>query len=370
MSHPSIELSKWQKKQAWLLYYFSSLSYLKRVKNLVDRLVEFSSQSLQVAATENRDSTLQNSRWGDRNTSQNWGNNAWSFLADFQQSLAKDIARRSFEEFGVTGSNQCARGMSEYSMEWTTAAEQESFDNLLAEVSEMARKIDYTMSKFGVKSKWTDYGLAMAWKDIKSEFVEIAKMEVREDVFAETGTVPARTGVYVCSTDPNAALQFAWTGGSGGRLLEASTFNTLGEAALSSVGRSNLWLNGQKMLDFVSEHITNSNLQEEVDLDYSRTAVLAPSLVARHAFTSKPCRWYFVEMIHDEFETLNDEMDEAPPVVTRSARFEGGTYCPVAGFYFTPAKSESRRFFQQNELFPDEASVYGATIWQFDDYQQ
>jgi len=43
--------------------------------------------------------------------------------------------------------------------------------------------------------------------------------------------------------------------------------------------------------------------------------------------------------------------------------------CPREGFWFTPAKAGSRRFFQQGETMPDLKSDYGMTIWQWDEDQ-
>lgn len=361
-------LTTWQKKQAALLYYFASLSYLKDVKTGVDKLLSFSESTLDLARHEHRDLGLKSTQWGNRDTAENWANSAWPFLADFQLSLAKNIANRAVEVYSITGRNQCARGMSEYSMEWTSIDEQERFDQMFSEISGRALNIDMTMNKTGSASQWDDYCLTLAWMQNLDHFPQMPRLRVREDVFAETGSVPVRTGVYVCFDDPNASLQFAWTGGGGGELLECSTLNGLGQAALTAVGRKNLWVNGAAMLSFVSANKSHPDLQADSFFDDSQTEGLAPSLVARQAFTSRACRWYYVELIHDEFEPINE--DEDITVESGAAlRFEAGTQCLTSGFYFTPAKAGSRRLFNVGEAFPDEKSAYGATIWQWDDRQ-
>ena len=370
MTTQSFKLSPWQKRQAALLYHFASTPYLKNVKQAVDELILFANQTLDLASVEDRDTMLRSARWGDRNTSQNWGNNAWPFLSDFQRSLAGDIAKRDVEEFQVTGRNQCARGMAEFSMEWATLEEQRKFDELFAVISETAANIDETISRFGGESPWSDFALTLAWEAHKLYFAQLPMLRVREDIYAETGAVPAKTGVYFCPSDSNLSLQFAWHGGAGGRLLKGSTFNALGESALASVGRVDLWLDGKKMLEFVNKNLESGYFRDEDDLDYSRKEVLAPSLVARNAFTSKTCRWYYIELVTGEFEEsgeLEAARDRHQP---ETARFGAGEHCPIMGFYFTPARHNSRRFFNQNELFPDESSSYGATIWQFDTNQQ
>jgi len=50
-------------------------------------------------------------------------------------------------------------------------------------------------------------------------------------------------------------------------------------------------------------------------------------------------------------------------------RCEAGRPCPREGYWFTPAKTDSRRFFMQGEVMPAFESQYGATIWQWDEQQ-
>ncbi|MGM3411928.1 PoNe immunity protein domain-containing protein [Ralstonia holmesii] len=47
-------------------------------------------------------------------------------------------------------------------------------------------------------------------------------------------------------------------------------------------------------------------------------------------------------------------------------RCEAGQTCPQAGWWLTPAKTNSRRHFKQGEVMPAVASDYGSTIWQWD----
>ncbi|AXV83405.1 hypothetical protein CJO92_17510 (plasmid) [Ralstonia solanacearum] len=52
-----------------------------------------------------------------------------------------------------------------------------------------------------------------------------------------------------------------------------------------------------------------------------------------------------------------------------SLRCEAGQPCPKSGYWLTPAKAGSRKYFQQGEIMPDIASDYGSTIWQWDNDQ-
>lgn len=51
-------------------------------------------------------------------------------------------------------------------------------------------------------------------------------------------------------------------------------------------------------------------------------------------------------------------------------RCEGGQPCPREGYWFTPAKIGSRRYFEQGEVMPIFKSDSWATIWQWDQNQK
>src|SRR5438874_229187 len=91
-------LTSWHKAQAAMLYHYSSLDYLKGLHRLVSSLMDGVIDPLiELAKTQGRDAVLANARWGNRDTVQNWANNAWPFLSDFRQSLTEDIALRTTE---------------------------------------------------------------------------------------------------------------------------------------------------------------------------------------------------------------------------------------------------------------------------------
>lgn len=53
--------------------------------------------TLDLAKLQNCDALLTDQRWGLRNTSANWMQNGWSFLENFERSVATHIAKRAFE---------------------------------------------------------------------------------------------------------------------------------------------------------------------------------------------------------------------------------------------------------------------------------
>lgn len=363
----SINLTSWQKKQAALLYHFASFDYLKGLYERVHQLQDYADAILDKSRLEGRDRFLRDARWGDRDTSENWSNHGWSFLADFGLSVIKDMANRQSQIYSITGANQCARGMAEFSMQWTTPAEQEKFDSLLESIVHYAGYIDRTMDKSHRAGRWNDFRLAVAWMENSSLFTKLPAFKIQENVVSETGKVPPKTGVYISTDHSEGSLQFAWNGDEYGKLRECSIFNNLGKKALVTVGRSKLWLDGDAMLEFVQKNPAAPQLFEDSYFSESHTPVLAPSLVARNAFTSAPSKWCYIELIEGESEQVDNEPEQSPFLSQR--RFDSGEICRVSGFYFTPASPGSRRRFQTGDSFPGLDSAYGKTIWQWDEKQ-
>lgn len=360
-------LTAWQKKQAALLYHFASFDYLKGLYELVHQLQDYADAILDKSRYEGRDRFLRDARWGDRDTSENWSNHAWAFLADFGLSVLKDMANRQSQIYSITGANQCARGMAEFSMQWTTLTEQEKFDSLLESVVHYAGYIDKTMDKSHRAGRWNDFRLAMAWTEHSSLFTNLSVFKIREDLVSETGKVPPKTGVYISTDHSEGSLQFAWNGDEHGTLRECAIFNNLGKSALAAVGRSKLWLDGEAMLRFVQQNLNSRELINDSYFAKSHTPILAPSLVARNAFTSAPSRWCYVELVEGEFEPIDEKKDI--PESEQRRRVESGNRCDISGFYFSPASLNSRRHFKEGDIFPSLNSTYGNTIWQWDEKQ-
>lgn len=300
------ELTSWQKKQATLLYQFSSLDYLKQMQVVLKQMISYAENMLDEATAQNRDLYLTSERWGTRETSENWARNARPFLKAFQLTTARQIAERSMSCFNITGLNQFEHGISEYSMNWATDDEEEQFKRNVADLSRHARRINSTLDKFSSSSRWDDFNFTHEWGLLQSPFQKIPKFNVRTDVIARTNDIPLRTGVYVSATDPHASLQFAWHGGKMGKILLGNTFNSLGLAALASVGRANLWTNDDAMLAFVLANRSDSLLTEDSFYKDSMTPELAPSLVARNAFTAVDTSWFYVELVNGVFEEIDE----------------------------------------------------------------
>jgi hypothetical protein len=81
----------------------------------------------------------------------------------------------------------------------------------------------------------------------------------------------------------------------------------------------------------------------------------------------RPTAWTLVERIADAGGGVPGATDSF--VAGARLRCAANHPCPRGGYWFTPAKLGSRRFFKQGELMPEFKSDYGLTIWQWDDNQ-
>jgi hypothetical protein len=86
-----------------------------------------------------------------------------------------------------------------------------------------------------------------------------------------------------------------------------------------------------------------------------------------HAVSEVPTTWTLVERAADTGGGIPGEPDAVRACIR--LRCEAGQPCPRAGFWFTPARVNSRRQFKAGEVMPDVGGDYGATIWQWDEQQ-
>ncbi|WP_227818333.1 PoNe immunity protein domain-containing protein [Nitrogeniibacter aestuarii] len=60
-----------------------------------------------------------------------------------------------------------------------------------------------------------------------------------------------------------------------------------------------------------------------------------------------------------------DKTGDSRETEKQRSNVPAGQPCPEAGWWFTPAKQDSRRYFKQGETMPDVGGHYGATYWQW-----
>ncbi|MBX3618822.1 MAG: hypothetical protein KF891_02345 [Rhizobacter sp.] len=362
---PEFRLNTWQKRQAALLYHFASLDYLKGLKKLLDDFVKGVDITLDRAKQEGRDRFLVSERWGSRDTSANFSTYGFAALMDFQKSVSRQIAEISIEYYHGTGFNQCNRLLQELSLNWTTEEEEAQFEGGMKVLGQYAACIDGVMNH-----RWTDDLIHVYLQEHGHLIPRRPKFKVRTDVEAESGRLPIRTGVYVPQDDPYGTLQFAWTGNVDGRLADCQTFNELGLQAVKTVGRDAIWTPDPRLLPLLKHPAHLAGFKEfnwtnnPNHLDDARSAWL---YISANGFTTRPCTWYYVERVEGEFDD-EEEAEERTPHHQRQ-RCEASLPCPREGYWFTPARANSRRHFKAGELMPEVGGDYGATIWQWDSGQ-
>lgn len=356
-------LTIYRKRQAAILYHYASLDYLKGLIPLLDETIYAFHRVAQTAQAQGRDALFTSKRWGARGTSANADTYGTPFLSEFRQGILKQISDRALEIYDrTTGAQYAAGGLREVDTGWMSDAEYERYEKAWNTAYAYACNIDDTMDR---QPGWKDSLLVHEWSTCHSRFEPLPKFRVRTDVQAETGKKPPRTGVYVSQDDPHGALQFAWTGGNYGALGECSTFNDIGLDLLHDVGRADLWLNHLKLQHYAQTSRFTPFFKKEAADEYDMLVnepEIAWGMLSKLAFTTRPCKWYFVEMIHGEFDDAPEVTDDEINTSQR-LRCEAGQPCPRDGEWETPAQANSRRRFKQGEPMPSQSVDYGETIW-------
>ena len=304
MIQRDFKLLLWQKRQAALIYHFTSFGYLQEYRRRVYQLLGEADTLVDTATTQGRDRLLEDPQWGHRHTVDNWANSgAWGALQDLKKAVEYLVAMRPFEVYGDTGVYDTARMLGEYSTAWMTPDEEAKFKDDFEALYRFASRMDKVLS-----DKHLDYlKYYLWWTEFSHLFPSLPRLRVRTDVEGVSGKVPPRTGVYVAQDDPNAGLQFGWTGSDQGHydaLPDAETLNTLGLEALQYVGRENLWFNKAKMDEFcmLPQHRGVLTFGNPPKPDWME--------LGSKGFTSRPCKWYYVELIDGEWD---DEENDAVP---------------------------------------------------------
>ena len=373
MAQP-FELSLTQKRQATLIYHFTSLDYLQGLLLRIDGLLQYADYLLERRKVV--EPFMYSAQWGARHTGANWSSTAYPAIADFRQDTLESITLRAQQVYDKTGAGFCSRMLSEYSMMWVSPDQEKSFKERFEEVVKYAGEIDGIMER---SSPLDDFSFWAIWQRHKALFPRFPKFRVHTDIVGRSGEVPPRTGAYVPIDDPYGALQFAWTGAApngyrGGYLADCDTFNDVGLDALAAVGRDGLWGDDTGLIDFLArsvKRIPDASWAMDDNGVIKTRPRLAASVVALASSTHRACEWYFVELLEDEFEdddaTEREMGGQSVPLPQRA-----GQVCTATGWWSSPAKHDSRRHFLRGDLFPDIPSdtTVGYVQWQWDDNQQ
>jgi len=361
----TVSLSLYQKRQAALLYHFSSMEFLDQIIERVLALTTFTDQTLDYAARVDRDKMMREIGWTEAHLSSNWSTFAHPMLRDCLRGLWEQKNLRVTEWYDIAGVRSALTGMSHFSMNWTLPEEEQSFRKFSNDARGIAAKLDTT-----VMHSWTDLHMTSVWEQYQHQFPKLPKFRVRTDVEGESGKRPFRTGVYMPQDDPVGTLQFAWIGNSNGALGQCETLSTMALEYMATVGRDKLWRAPSEALR-IPERVEPT---DEYFDDWCRTIkrMRFPDEISsrnERAFSSRPCKWYFIERIADEFEDETVETTHDPDRI----RCLPGELVPRSGWWHSPAfpGEQGLRHFVQGSNFPDTISTeWGAVFWYFDASRQ
>lgn len=382
-----LQLNLWQKHQATLIDYFSSLEYLKGLLTRIEALIAGADLTLDAALADGRDRFIANAQWGTRDTAANWNTYGYPALLDWKQTIQRQISLRAVEGYSTTDAQNCAGKLRELSMRWSSEEEEQKFNRSFDAAYGYASNIDRLMKRpqsanDGVyHTLWNGFDLDdPLWRRpaYGELFPRLPRFRIRTDVVAESGKLPPRTGIYVPQEDPYGTLQFGWTGGKwNGSLAECITFNQLGRQIANAIGRHQLWDATPDLLEYVRQHFPRqfeSTVRESCGSTFTdgdlHDLEMGVIFLGRNGFTEIPCKWCFVEKIEDDWEDAAEAEAAATPPSFRQQRVPAGEICPQDGYWNTPAKADSRQYFRQGETFPRiEDSAYGDTFWLWSPHQ-
>lgn len=301
-----VSLSTYQKQQAALLYYFTSMEFLDEIIERVRALTAFTDQTLDYAVRLERDTAMREFGWSEGHLAANWSTYAHPMLNDCLRALLGQKRMRATGWYDISGVSSTLTGMSHFSMNWTLPEEESKFLELSGEATAHGVKLDTT-----VNHTWADLRMRSTWTQYKHLFPRMPKFRVCTDVEGESGKQPVRTGVYVPQDDAYGTLQFAWTGNTGGALDACETFSDLAREYIDIVGRERIWRAPNDAASIPGRVEPTDKYFDDWCRVYKKMRF--PDYISsrnKRAFVERPCKWYFVEQIAGESEDGNSDDDQ------------------------------------------------------------
>ena len=206
------------------------------------------------------------------------------------------------------------KGQHDFWAGWMDPAEQDKYHQLLMTAVEMATNIRATKDAL-----WEPTDLGSDYMpEVRGPLVQPTQWpayQINSKIYVASGSMPPISGVYVPSVSSSCA-EFL-----------SKDFGPAPEAKV---------LLGKTVPEDAEEEI-------------------------RNIIETRPCDWFLIKRIAAVSTTARPSL-----IDSQSYRIPAGSPCPEAGYYFTPAKENSRRYFNHNEIMPAFDSEYGLIIWQFD----
>jgi hypothetical protein len=198
-----------------------------------------------------------------------------------------------------------------------SAEDRDLYDNLISEAAKMAGYITATEGAYWGPLTLSNHPEIVETLDPPAQY---PSYHVNQTISVRTGTKTPQSGIYVPDLEDSCA-QFL------------STDYDQAPQAYVIVG----------LVDLL-DPVTGEKYDEEPILE------------------KRDCTWYLVERAPDSEEVQQPDVVQSDQLM----RVAAGRPCPETGFYFTPARADSRKLFKEGDVMPDVGADYGTTIWQRD----
>ncbi|MCS0591645.1 hypothetical protein ACFQ09_25205 [Massilia norwichensis] len=209
----------------------------------------------------------------------------------------------------------------DYSPDWMSKEDQEIYEKLLMKAATMAGYLTGTSGAYWRPLDLSNYSSEFEPFDSPARW---PLYRINQKISVRSGIKTPQNGIYVPDLD-NSCAQFL------------STYYNEAPQTVVIVGYRDL-------LDLR----TREKYGEEPILE------------------KKDCTWYLVERASDSDSAQQVEHSKS----SQLKRVTGGQPCPEDGYYFTPARADSRRLFKRGEMMPDLGANYGVKIGQWDVKQE
>jgi hypothetical protein len=311
-------------QEVYLLERYSSLEYFAQLRETWGKMIEHVENCLQSYLSDlpakYRSTPL------PEQADIVWGHRILPNFRDTMQGLHTGFIMLTHGDFRGL---HCAHGpindsigqRRDYSPDWMSVEDRNVYEDLLEQAAKMAGHITATEGAY-----WQPLDLTNYVEELKTlpPLAELATYRINQKVSVRVGAKTPQSGIYVPDVE-NSCAQFL------------STYYNEAPHAYVVAGFRDLL-----------DPRTGEKYDEEPILE------------------EKDCTWYLVECASASEDVPQSDIADPAQLM----RVAAGQPCPEAGFYFTPARANSRKLFKQGEIMPDLGTDYGTTIWQWDAKQE
>lgn len=185
-------LNFWQKRQAALLYHFSSMEFLDEIIKHVRALTAFTDYTLPFTARVERERRMRALGWAEAHCDTSWFTNGDARLVGCLQGLLDQKKMRVKELYDIANVRGALTGMSHLLPYWPPPEEREPTSELVSNASAVAANLDTT-----INHTWTDIDMSWAWEQHQYALPAVrVYWRFRRHARPERDTQQRRAGVH------------------------------------------------------------------------------------------------------------------------------------------------------------------------------